>query len=369
VSDGVYDGTLCSSYSKKEREKGFKMNWIDLRSDTVTKPSHEMRESMSNAEIGDDVYGEDPTVNLLQDKTADILGKEAALFVPSGVMANQLAIKTHTQPGDEVIVESESHIFNYETAGAAFLSNVQLQTIKGNHGVLNAEQINQSIRSSVYYNPKTALVCLENTHNKAGGTIYPLEEIKSISELLGNRNIILHLDGARLWNASVASGIKPKEYSRFFDTVSVCFSKGLGAPVGSALAGTREKIEKARKYRKIFGGGMRQAGILAAGALFALEHNMEQLKEDHKKAKLLAKLLQRVSGIHIDQEFVQTNIVVIDIRGRKESAGDILAQLKLKGVLLSEMDFSTLRAVTHLDVSMENVKNAADIISSVLGIQ
>jgi threonine aldolase len=345
------------------------MNWIDLRSDTVTKPSREMRESMSAAEVGDDVYGEDPTVNLLQDKTADILGKEAALFVPSGVMANQLAIKTHTQPGDEVIVESESHIFNYETAGASFLSNVQLHTVNGNHGILNAEQITQSIRSSVYYNPRTSLVCLENTHNKAGGTIYPLEEIKSISELARNRNIALHLDGARLWNASVASGIMPNEYARYFDTVSVCFSKGLGAPVGSALAGTREKIEKARKYRKIFGGGMRQAGIIAAGALFALEHNRERLKEDHKKAKLLAEQLQRVFGIHIDQEYVQTNIVVIDIRERKESSGDIFAQLKTKGVLLSEMNRTTLRAVTHLDVSMEQINSAANIIKSVLGIK
>ncbi len=343
------------------------MNWIDLRSDTVTKPSHEMRELMAAAEVGDDVYGEDPTVNLLQDKTADMLGKEAALFVPSGVMANQLAIKTHTQPGDEVIVESDSHIFNYETAGAAFLSNVQLQTVRGNYGILNAEQISQSIRSSIYYNPKTSLVCLENTHNKAGGTVYPLEEIKNISELARNRSIALHLDGARLWNASVASGIMPKEYARFFDTVSVCFSKGLGAPVGSALAGTRKKIEKARKYRKIFGGGMRQAGILAAGALFALDHNVERLKEDHKKAKLLAERLQRVNRIYINQEYVQTNIVVIDIRERKESSGDILAQLKTKGVLLSEMGFSTLRAVTHLDVSMEQINNAADIIRSVLG--
>jgi len=276
-------------------------------------------------------------------------------------------IKTHTQPGDEVIVESDSHIFNFETAGAAFLSNVQLHTVNGNHGILNAEQITQSIRSSVYYNPRTSLVCLENTHNKAGGTIYPLEEIKSISELTRNRNIALHLDGARLWNASVASGIMPSEYARYFDTVSVCFSKGLGAPIGSALAGTREKIEKARKYRKIFGGGMRQAGILAAGALFALEHNMERLKEDHKKAKLLAEQLQRVFGIHIDQEYVQTNIVVIDIKERKESPGDILALLKAKGVLLSEMGNTTLRAVTHLDVSMEQINSAADIMKLVLG--
>ncbi len=343
------------------------MDWIDLRSDTVTKPSRKMRELMSSAEVGDDVYGEDPTVNLLQEKTADILGKEAALFVPSGVMANQLAIKTHTQPGDEVIVESESHIFNFETAGSAFLSSVQLHTVNGNHGILDSEQIIQSIRSSVYYNPITSLVCLENTHNKAGGTVYPIEKIKSISDSLRNKNIALHLDGARLWNASVASGIPPKEYARFFDTVSVCYSKGLGAPVGSALAGTREKIEKARKYRKIFGGGMRQAGILAAGALFAVENNIERLKEDHDKAKLLAEQLQGVTGFHIDQEYVQTNIIIIDIKGRKESSGEILTLLKTKGVLLSEMGNTTLRAVTHLNVSMEQINTAVEIIKSVLG--
>jgi len=335
----------------------------------VTKPSREMREIMLAAEVGDDVYGEDPTINLLQDKTADILGKEAALFVPSGVMANQLALKVHTQPGDEVIVETESHIFNFETAGASFLSGVQLHTVIGNHGILHAEQIIQSIRSSVYYNPRTALVCIENTHNKAGGTIYPLEEIQRISELTRNRNIALHLDGARLWNASAASGIPPKEYARSFDTVSVCFSKGLGAPVGSALAGTRENIERARKYRKIFGGGMRQAGIIAAGALFALEHNRERLEEDHKKAKYLAEQLQRVPGFHIDTEYVQTNVVVIDIKARKETSGDILTQLKKEGVLLSEMGNTILRAVTHLDVSMEQIKSAVHIIQSILGTQ
>jgi threonine aldolase len=343
------------------------MEIIDLRSDTVTKPSQEMRDAMLTAEVGDDVYGEDPTVNLLQERVADILGKEAALFVPSGVMANQLALKVQTQPGDEVIVESESHVFNYETAGAAFLSNVQLCTVKGNRGILNAEQIAQAIRSNIYYNPKTSLVCLENTHNKAGGTIYPLEEIQKIHDLARNRKLALHLDGARLWNASVATGIAPKEYAQYFDTVSVCFSKGLGAPVGSALTGTRERIEMARKYRKIFGGGMRQVGILAAGALFALDHNVKRLKEDHDKAKLLAKELSKLPAIHVDLNSVQTNIIIFNINGRSESAEELINKLKANGILISEMGISTLRAVTHLDVSMEQIKRAAATITSLLG--
>ena len=342
------------------------MEMIDLRSDTVTKPSHEMREAMVSAEVGDDVYGEDPTVNRLQERVAELLGKEAALFVPSGVMANQLAIKVQTQPGDEVIVESESHIFNFETAGAAFLSNVQLCTVKGTHGILKAEQVPQAIRSSVYYNPKTSLLCLENTHNKAGGTIYPLEEIQKIHDVARNRKLSLHLDGARLWNASVATGIALKEYARYFDTVSVCFSKGLGAPVGSALTGTREKIESARKYRKIFGGGMRQVGILAAGALFALDHNIERLKEDHDKAKWLANELSNLPGITLDLNSVQTNILIFNMSGRSESADELIAQLKAQGVLISEMGNSTLRAVTHLDVSMEQIKRASATIKSLL---
>jgi threonine aldolase len=343
------------------------MEIIDLRSDTVTKPSHEMREAMLTAEVGDDVYGEDPTVNRLQERVAEILGKEAALFVPSGVMANQLGIKVQTQPGDEVIVESESHIFNYETAGAAFLSNVQLCTVKGNSGILKSEQIAQAIRSTVYYNPKTSLICLENTHNKAGGTIYPLEEIRKTHDLARSKKLALHLDGARLWNASVATGIAPKEYARFFDTVSVCFSKGLGAPVGSALTGTREKIDMARKFRKIFGGGMRQIGILAAGALFAIEHNIERLKEDHDKAKWLAKDLSTLPGISLDLDSVQTNIIIFSMSGRSESAVKLISKLKAKGILISEMGISTLRMVTHLDVSMDQIKRASAAIKSLLG--
>jgi threonine aldolase len=340
---------------------------IDLRSDTVTKPSHEMREAMRTAEVGDDVYGEDPTINRLQEKVAEILGKEAALFVPSGVMANQLAIKTQTQPGDEVIVESDSHIFHFETAGAAFLSNVQLCTVEGKNGILNVEQVAHAIRSNVYYNPKTSLVCLENTHNKAGGTVYPVEEIQKIHDLARERKLALHLDGARLWNASAASGVTPKEYARFFDTVSVCFSKGLGAPVGSALCGTRDKIESARKFRKIFGGGMRQAGILAAGALFALDNNIVRLKEDHENAKLFARELGNLPGIHLDLDSVQTNIIIFTLSSRSESVEELISILKAQGVLISEMGKSTLRAVTHLDVRLEQIKKASAIIKSALG--
>jgi threonine aldolase len=340
------------------------METIDLRSDTVTKPSPEMRTAMLAAEVGDDVYGEDPTVNRLQEKVARLLGKEAALFIPSGVMANQVAIKVHTQPGDEVIVERESHIFNYETAAAAVLSRVQLNTIKGIRGILNADQIARELRSPAYYNPRVSLLCLENTHNKAGGTIYPLEEIARIRALAKKRNIAMHLDGARIWNASVATGIAPRQYAKHFDTVSVCFSKGLGAPVGSALVGTKQMIDSARTYRKIFGGGMRQVGILAAGALYALEHNIDRLNEDHAKAQTLAKAAASIQGIEIDIDFVQTNIVIMNIQKRKESAEEMLARLKRKGVLLSEIGHARLRAVTHIDVTHDQIVRASEIMKA-----
>jgi threonine aldolase len=341
------------------------MPYIDLRSDTVTKPSVEMRAVMALADVGDDVYGEDPTVNRLEKHVAELLHKEAALFVPSGVMSNQLALKCHTQPGDEVIVEEESHIFNFETAAAAFLSNVQLHTVKGEHGILHANQLPAAVRSSVYYNPVTRLICLENTHNKAGGTIYPLETIKEIYAFAREQKLALHLDGARLWNASVASGIAPHDYAAYFDSVSVCFSKGLGAPVGSALVGTEEFIQRARKYRKIFGGGMRQAGILAAGALYALDHNVQRLAEDHQKAKLFAETMSSIKGFAVDPKTVQTNIVIIDIAQRGESTLDILTKLKENGVLLSEMGNTALRAVTHLDVSVNAIQQAAEIIQRI----
>jgi threonine aldolase len=339
-------------------------NYIDLRSDTVTRPSVEMRHAMASAEVGDDVYGEDPTVNRLQDKVAQLLGKEAALFVPSGVMANQIAIKVHTLPGDEVIAEAGSHVFNYETAAAAFISNVQLHTIPGIRGVIRAEQIRAAVRSPVYYNPTTRLLCLENTHNKAGGTIFPIDEIRELNQFANGRGILMHLDGARLWNTWMASGVHPKEYAKYFDSVSICFSKGLGAPVGSAIVGSKEIIQKARKIRKILGGGMRQAGILAAAAIYALDNNIERLKDDHAKARFFAEELSTLAGFTIDIEGVHTNIVIIDIEKANKAPGEILAVLKEKRVLLSEMSHSTIRAVMHMDVTKEEVQRAVEVIRS-----
>jgi threonine aldolase len=339
---------------------------IDLRSDTITKPTEAMRQAMAQAPVGDDVFAEDPTVNLLQQRVAEMLGKPAALYVPSGVMSNQLAIKSHTQPGDEVIVERDSHIFNYETGAPSILSSVQLHTLAGQRGVLRAEQLAPAVRPSAYYMPRTALICLENTHNRAGGTIYPIEEIRKIRDFAKALGIRMHLDGARLWNASVASGIPVSEYAQYFDSVSVCFSKGLGAPVGSALVGPEDLIQRARKFRKILGGGMRQAGIIAAGALYALEHNIGRLKEDHEKARLFAEKVANNSTLSIDSKSVQTNMVVVDISKTGKSTGEILEILRSKNVLLTDATYTSIRAVTHLDVTTEQVLRAAEIIASSL---
>ena len=337
---------------------------IDLRSDTITRPTAAMRQAMADAQVGDDVFAEDPTVNLLQQKVAELLGKPAALYVPSGVMSNQLAIKVHTQPGDEVIVETDSHIFNYETGAPSILSNIQLHTIPGHRGVLRAEQLAPSVRPSAYYMPRTTLICLENTHNRAGGTVYPIDEIKRIRDLARALGIKMHLDGARLWNACVSSGIVPREYAQHFDTISVCFSKGLGAPVGSALVGSEDAIQRARRFRKILGGGMRQAGIIAAGALYALDNHVERLKEDHDKARAFAERVARNPAFQIDLENVQTNIVVIDISKTGKSTSEVLEVLRAKGVLLTDANFTSIRAVTHLDVAAEQVSRAADIVAT-----
>lgn len=332
---------------------------IDLRSDTVTKPSPAMREAMAKAEVGDDVFGEDPTVNQLQERVAALLGKEAALFVASGTMGNQVCLKVHTQPGDEVIAEQGSHMFNYETGGAAFLSSVQLHTVPGTHGAMTVGAIERAVRPAIYYMPRTRLICLENTHNRAGGTIYPITLIHEISTFAREHQIALHLDGARLWNASVATGIAPRDYASLFDSVSVCLSKGLGAPVGSVIVGSKEFIEEARHVRKILGGGMRQAGILAAAGLYALEHNIGRLREDHEKAAYLAAELSTIPGVEIDRESVQTNIIIMSVEKTGKQPAELLERLKKKGVLFSHGNFMGLRAVTHMDVSMEEVREAA----------
>ena len=341
-------------------------SYIDLRSDTITKPTAAMRQAMANAEVGDDVFGEDPTVAELQRKVAALLGKEEALYVPSGVMSNQLAIKAQTDPGDEIICEQDAHIFNYETAGPSLISSVQVRTIPGIRGVIRADQLDAAMRPKVYYMPRSRMICLENTHNRAGGTIYPLDEIKKISSYARAHDITMHLDGARLWNAWVASGIHPKEYAQYFDSVSVCFSKGLGAPVGSAIVSTSAVIDRVHKWRKVFGGGMRQTGIIAAGALYGLEHHVERLKEDHEKARIFAERISSLPHVAIDLEAVQTNIVIIDIEKTGKRPDDIIALLKSKGVLVTIGSYTSVRAVMHLDVSLEHVKQAAEIFHTSL---
>lgn len=340
-------------------------HYIDLRSDTVTQPGPAMRKAMAEAEVGDDVFGEDPTVNRLQETVASLLGKPSALFVPTGVMANQLALKCQCQPGDEVIVEQTSHIFNYETAAPAVLSNIQLFPVRGERGILRASHIAPAIRPTAYYLPRTSLVCLENTHNMAGGIVYPLDEIRQICSFARAVGVKLHLDGARIWNAWVATGIHPKEFAQYFDSVSVCFSKGLGAPVGSAVVGTEEFVAKARKFRKMFGGGMRQAGIIAAGALYALEHNVERLKEDHEKAKQFAEAIVGIPGVTVDPHRVETNIVIIDIEKTGRTSADILSALRGKQVLLTEAGMGAVRAVFHMDVSSREIHHAVDVFQSV----
>jgi threonine aldolase len=333
---------------------------IDLRSDTVTRPSQAMRDAMAQADVGDDVFGEDPTVNALQETVAALLGKERAMYVPSGCMSNQLALKAHTEMGDEVIMEQDAHMFNYETAAPSIMSAVQVKTIPGIRGVFRAKELPPHIRPAIYYMPKTRVICVENTHNRAGGAIFPLEEIKKISAFCREHSILFHLDGARLWNASVATGIPVNEWAKYFDSVSVCFSKGLGAPVGSAICGSNDFVTRAHKWRKVFGGGMRQSGIIAAGALYAVKNNIPRLTEDHAKAAFFAQELSTIPSFDIDRESVQTNIVLVDVQRTGKTPQEVIATAKEHGVLISGGTFTTFRAVMHMDVSMEQVHSAVE---------
>ncbi|MDQ7798869.1 MAG: low-specificity L-threonine aldolase [Candidatus Edwardsbacteria bacterium] len=341
------------------------MKIIDLRSDTVTRPTPSMIKAMMAAPLGDDVLGDDPTVIKLQNQTARLLGKEAGLFVPSGTMGNQLAIMAHTRPGDEVILDYESHIFRYEVAGAAVMSGVQFNALTGPGGVMSAEQIQEAIRPEDIHQPKTTLVCLENTHNRAGGTVYPLDEIKKISAIGKKQGIKMHLDGARLWNASVASGIALKDYARYFDSVMVCFSKGMGCPVGSVLAGEKKFIAGAARNRKMLGGGMRQSGILAGAGLYALKHNIKRMADDHRRAKMLGRMISQISKIKIDLTSVQTNIIVFDIKRTGMNSEQAMKKLALKGLWVIPFGTTKLRAVTHLDASDGDIVRAGKILKTV----
>jgi threonine aldolase len=342
---------------------------IDLRSDTVTKPTPAMRRAMAEAEVGDDVYGEDPTVNRLQERAAEIFEKEAALFVPTGSMGNQIAVKLHTRPGTEVVIEERGHIFNYEMAAMAAISGTLARPVKSADasGILNWDEIEAALHKSdaAYYVAPTALIALENSHNLAGGSVLPRARTEDICDSAHALGIPVHLDGARIFNAAAALGETVAALARPCDSVMFCLSKGLGAPVGSMLLGRREFIEEARRWRKLLGGGMRQAGVIAAAGLVALEESPKVLPEDHANARRLAEGIAEIQGAKIDPESVATNIVIFDIAGTGRAAGDICARLQTKGVLASGFG-SSIRMVTHYDVSTADIETAVVALRDVL---
>ena len=335
---------------------------IDLRSDTVTRPSQGMRQAMHEAEVGDDVYGEDPTVNRLQERVAAVLGKEAALFVPSGTMANQICLHVLTDPGDEVLLERGSHVFNYESGAAGLLSGIQLHPLDGDRGRLSPSQVDAAVRPAADVLPRTRVVSVENTANKAGGVVYSPDWIQSIAEVARAHDLHLHLDGARLWNAAAALEVEEQALAAPADLVWVALSKGLGAPVGSVIAGPSPLIDTARRTRKQFGGGMRQAGILAAAGLYAIEHHRPALDRDHEKAHRLAEGIAACPQFSVDPAEVDTNIVIFE--GPADRAANIVEDLQEDGVLLTPFGPSTIRATTHRDVSMDETEEALSIIQA-----
>jgi threonine aldolase len=339
---------------------------VDLRSDTVTKPSPDMRRAMAEAEVGDDVFHEDPSVNRLEEMVAALYGKEAALYVASGTMANQIAIRAQTHHGDEIIMERTSHPFNSEAGALAALAGVQVNLIDGQHGIMDVEQIRAVVRTPNVHHAPTALICLENTHNRGGGSIWPLDNIRAIREFARSVSVPTHLDGARLLNACVATGLTPKDYAQYFDSCTLCLSKGLGAPVGSLVIGSKEFIATAHRFRKQFGGGMRQAGILAAAGIYALEHNVARLAEDHLNAKRLARGIAEIDGLDIDVNTVETNILYFGVRRSGLTVPILVERLKAEGILMLGTGPNSIRAVTHLDVSKEGIDRAVDVLRKVV---
>ena len=338
---------------------------IDLRSDTVTQPSHEMRQAILAAEVGDDVIDVDPTIDRLEKKTAELLGKEAAIYMPSGTMTNQIAVRIHCGRDDEFICEEGCHIYNYEQGGYAQLSGLAVRPVVGERGILRLADLADKIRPINEHMVRTRLLCVENTHNRAGGTIQPYDTVVEITEWAANHGLRRHLDGARLFNAVVATGIEAATWARHFDSVSVCFSKGLGAPVGSALAGSAELIKTARRHRKLFGGGMRQAGLIAAGALYALEHNIDRLAEDHANAQVLAAAIRNADGLSLISDQVETNIIMFAIDSKPKAADDFVELLRADGVSALALGPTRVRLVTHLDVTSDQTRQAAETIQRV----
>jgi threonine aldolase len=340
---------------------------IDLRSDTVTKPSPAMRRAMAEAEVGDDVYLEDPTVNRLQARAAEIFGREAALFVPSGSMGNLVCIMAQATRGQEVICEAAGHVYNYEMASMSALGGVLPRVIPTTDGIMSWEQISPAIREKAYYRPQTALVALENTHNMAGGTVYPNRVVHEICDKAHDAGLRVHLDGARVFNAAVYLGENVAEMTKKFDSIQFCFSKGLGAPVGSMIVGSRDFIEHGRVLRKILGGGMRQVGVLAAAALVALEEGPKRLHVDHENAQLLAQGLAQIPGIGVQPDKVQTNIVLYDVGATGLGSTQFLKRLAERQVLGGPVDARRVRMVTHLDVDRNDIEQALRIIGEVVG--
>lgn len=339
---------------------------IDLRSDTVTRPVPGMRAAMAAAEVGDDVLDHDPTVERLERRIAGMLGKEAALFVPSGTMANQIAVRAHCPPGGEVIVDRGAHVLNFEAGAAAALSGASLQPLDAERGILDPDAVRRAIRPPVPHCPRTALVWAEDTHNLAGGNVWPQERLDAVAAVAHEAGLPFHLDGARIWNAAVATDTAPARIARDADSVTVALSKGLGAPVGSLIAGSRAFIDGCWVHRKRFGGGMRQSGILAAAGLFALDHHMDRLGEDHGNARRLAEALARLPGVTVDLDATRTNIVVFDVAGTGRAPAAIVREAEEAGVKVVPFGATTLRAVTHLDVSRAQVDTAAAILAGVL---
>ncbi len=338
---------------------------IDLRSDTLTTPDDGMRQAIANAPVGDDVYSEDPTVEELQHRIAEMFGKEAALFVPSGTQGNQICLALHASTGDEIICEKDAHIFHYENAAASVIARAQLHGIPSEYGAMPLELIEQAIRPTAYYYPKTAAIAVENTHNRHGGTVVPLEHLRSIRSIAEHHGLALHCDGARIWNAITSSGVSAREYGEIFDTLSVCMSKGLGAPIGSLIVGSRQHIERARRWRKMLGGGMRQVGVLAAAAVYALDVTLSKLARDHEHARLFAESLAAHHKVSIDMQRVQTNIVVFNVKGVNDA--QFVAACAERGLRIAPIYPGTMRAVMYHQVTTDMVRQATAILHDVLG--
>lgn len=331
---------------------------IDLRSDTVTRPTEQMRKAIMNAEVGDDVYREDPTVNKLEQLAAEMLGKEAALLVTSGTQGNQLAVLAHTQPSDEIILDADAHIFYYEGGAVSALAGIQTRTIESDNGQMPLEKIKNAIREKDIHFPKTALICLENTHNRGGGVVLPVSYMEDVHKLAQARHIPVHLDGARLFNAAVAANVRVTQFTKSVDTVQICLSKGLSAPMGSIIAGPKAFIEEARVWRKRLGGGMRQAGIMAAPGIIALTEMVDRLAEDHERAKKLAHSLSSLKGVTIDANAVETNIVLMQLDHEGYTANEFISELKKEGVLAIAYGPYTVRLMTHREVTDSHIEQA-----------